>query len=356
MTQTPNIPAGWSQQAPGWSPQAPGRQSDADPAPDALQPAPPTLWEVVIKWMWRGTLGAFFISLLVHLTGLLLAGLVIVGNSGAGASGTPAGGAPKGVDFAVMTDGELAELQAAGLVAETPAIPETMQDPSAEAALDAAIPGGPASGELTNLGSAGAGGDIAGGDGLGLGGLGGSGGGGGASFFGVEAQGSRFAYIVDVSGSMSVGGKMDALKSALLASVSSLVENSSFFICPFSTGADPLAGKRDWTEANDRGKKWARQHVFRLAPNGSTNPGPAFQIVMAMRPRPDAVYFLTDGEFDPQVADDIKVLNSELHIPIHTMCLETKDSEAIMKRIAAESKGTYTFIASGGVVPGGGPP
>ncbi len=67
---------------------------------------------------------------------------------------------------------------------------------------------------------------------------------------------------------------------------------------------------------------------------------------MGLRPRPDAIYFVTDGDFDPQLADDIKVLNADPSIPIYTICLESRDAEQIMKRIASESGGTHAFAAS----------
>jgi hypothetical protein len=311
---------------------------------------PPSLWSVIVRWAIRGTLAAFLISLIIHIVGLVIAGLIVLGDGRGGAS--PAG-APEPVGFAVMTEGELAELQAAGLVAETPTVPEIDSGPTAvdQSLEDESIAqaGEGTVSELSNLGGATGGGEISG---DGLGGVGGSGGGGGASFFGVEAQGSRFAFVVDVSGSMSVGGKLEALRSSLLETIAGFNDASSFLIVPYSTEALPLGGKRSWTDSTTSGKRWARQLIGKLEADGATNPGPAFQIVFAQRPRPDAVYFMTDGEFDPQVADDLKVLNSELRIPIHCITLETRDSEELMKRIAAESKGTYTFVpGTGGRTP-----
>ncbi|MGP1310680.1 MAG: hypothetical protein ACTS27_10825, partial [Phycisphaerales bacterium] len=62
-----------------------------------------------------------------------------------------------------------------------------------------------APGSLSNLAGSGLGGGSGDGFGDGMGDLGaggGGGGGGGAKFFGVEARGSRFVYVVDLSGSM----------------------------------------------------------------------------------------------------------------------------------------------------------
>ncbi len=90
----------------------------------------------------------------------------------------------------------------------------------------------------------------------------------------MQAQGTRFAYIVDISGSMSVGAKMDTLKSALDASIGALAEGSSFVVCPYSAEPELLGGKGNWTDANGRGKNWARQQVSRLAPRATPTPAP----------------------------------------------------------------------------------
>src|SRR5207248_843954 len=85
------------------------------------------------------------------------------------------------------------------------------------------------------------------------GGAGGGGGGGGAaSFFGVEARGTRFAYIIDISGSMDLGvgtadiKRIDILKAELSKSVDALLENAFFFVALFSSDAKPLGGRMEW--------------------------------------------------------------------------------------------------------------
>ncbi len=73
--------------------------------------------------------------------------------------------------------------------------------------------------------------------GIGIGSGEGGAGGGGAKFFGVEARGSRFIFIVDVSGSME-GGKIVTLRSELTKSIDGLAENSLFIEgdLPFGDG------------------------------------------------------------------------------------------------------------------------
>jgi hypothetical protein len=209
--------------------------------------------------------------------------------------------------------------------------------------------GGRTGDEIGDVGSLAGGGDISmgGGEGSGLGGSGG----GGASFFGVEAQGNRFAYIVDISGSMNEpvaaeheGTRIQALRAELTRSTQGLLETSHFVIVDFSSDADVLGEKKEWAEASPAEKKKYKTLIATLSPGGGTNPLPGFEIVFNMRPRPDAIYFMTDGEFDSSVVDQVMELNKQYKVPIHCICLGSRSGEENMKKIAKGSRGTFTFI------------
>lgn len=305
-------------------------------SPGAAQAWP----EWVRHWAKWGPPAAFVISLVVHLAGIGLARYVLVGGYGGGGGGEAA--AP--VEMAIMTQVELDALVGdPGVDLSTPAVPEMdVQTPAVSDLMTASI-GGDLGGEesLGGVGSSGGGGDV--GEGLGGIGSGGGGGGGGARFFGVEAQGNRFAYIVDTSGSMD-GARITSLKQELKESVGRLLESSQFLIVPFSTDASYLGGRGAWTDADNKGKKWAEGEIGVMRADGGTNPLPGFKIVFSMRPRPDAIYFMTDGEFDSSVVDELSVMNRTLHIPIHCICFGSAAGEGLMKQIAKQSKGTYTYV------------
>jgi hypothetical protein len=250
---------------------------------------------------------------------------------------------PVVVDFAVMTETELAELQDSELSFESPSVPEIQQEelPEVEALelpTDEEITGALSDIAPTALGTGA--GDIGDTAGLGEGGSGS----GSASFFGVEATGSRFIYIVDTSGSMGVGGKLQALQMELVKSVEGLVESVDFLVITYNSSASPLDGKQAWVDADERGKRFARRGVGRLQSQGATNPAPGFRMAFAMRPPPDAIYFMTDGEFNDEVASEIAALNAEFKVPIHCIAFVSRESEQLMRRIAAQSGGTYTFV------------
>ena len=86
---------------------------------------------------------------------------------------------------------------------------------------------------------------------------------------------------------------------------------------------------------------------MRVTPSGATNPSPAFLVVFANRPRPDAVYFMTDGEFNDTVVAEIASMNAEMQIPIHCITFGERGAEPMMREIARQSGGTYTHIGGG---------
>lgn len=306
----------------------------------------PTWKQRALRWLKPAILAALSASLLIHLVIAILAALIAFGGGG---PGRPEGA--RDVEFAVVTEQELAELVEAALATDVAAAPEVDLEPQIDS-VEA-----PTAEELATIlepevaaETAAGGGDIGLGPGLGITG----GGGGGASFFGVEATGTRFAYIVDVSGSMGAqmagGTRLEVLQRELSESIEELLEAASFIVVPYSSGAYPLGGRDTWTDASDSGKRWARLAISKLAPGGSTIPAPAFELVFRTRPRPDAIYFMTDGEFDEELTDQLLTLNGEDHIPIHCISFGLLDSpelkriEVVMKRIANQSGGTYTNV------------
>lgn len=179
----------------------------------------------------------------------------------------------------------------------------------------------------------------------------GSGAGGVASFFGVEARGNRFAFVVDVSGSMKFDQRLEYLKVELREAVGALLEHTHFTIWSFNSRAFPITGVR-WVGADDASKERVQRSVRTMDASGSTVPDEALRQVFAMRPRPDAIYFMTDGDFEGR-GDDLAELIAALNekgfrrVPIYCITLVDRSGEAIMRRIASESGGEYRHVAGG---------
>lgn len=290
-------------------------------------------------------MAAVIISLLVHLGGAIVAANWLMGMPG----GDSRHHGAEDVELAVVTDTELTDLQESAVFEteptpsfDDPSLDDPLEAPEFQAEVsDASLLGGDL-GQIAPIGGAG--------EGLGEGaGLGADVGGGGASFFGVEARGSRFAYIVDVSGSMA-GKKMDALRNELTRSIDGLLENSSFIVVFYSGDSRILGGRMRWMRAAQRYKTLADREIRAIAEGGGTDPKKAFEIVFGLRPRPDAIYFMTDGLFPSSIAAYVAQLNESggERTPVHCISFVSRESERLLRSIAEQSGGTYTHIAEPG--------
>lgn len=252
-----------------------------------------------------------------------------------------AGAAPSLIDKQLDT---AAEASLANVVGDVP-------DPTATSASDSALGGG--AGDPAGFMTGGDGSGDGGGSGLGGGGAGGS-----AKFFGIEARGKRFAYLCDVSGSMDEE-RISALKRELQDSINELSPGSSFSIVLFSSEARLLTGD-GWLDANPTNRAKVKTLLRAVQSNGGTEPLPGFSLLFStLRPRPDAVYFMTDGEFGGGMEDKVAAQVTQLSrsgprpVPVHCITFIEKNGEKIMQLIARSTGGKYRHVAGVPNVPGG---
>lgn len=294
-----------------------------------------------MRWLRRATVVGVGLSLVAHVMLLAIAyatpvqGPAQVGNLPEGTAG---------VQMAVMPAEAFGALEEASIDTTAPSIADG--PPTALPGVDMAeSPGGNGLADTGDLGTVGTGlGGAGSGQGIGVGdGQGGSGGG-GAKFFGVEARGQRFAYVCDVSGSMQ-GPKLGQLKLELEKSLDALVEQAQFIVYFFESEVFTAGNKPKWSEATGRNKGPVFLQLKGLTARGGTNPSPAFRMAFALKPRPDAIYFMTDGLFDGEVVNEVIAMNrAGKKVPIHCIAFGDRSSEALMKKIATDSGGTYTYV------------
>ena len=307
------------------------------PASAPIAPAPPVAIRQILLF-------ALAVSLCVHMALLLVLARVTWGAAGTGGRGE----GRLEIPISLAAESELTSMDRVGLDAPSAAIQE-VAEPNLPAIADEGGPGvAEALGGLSpsELGEVGGAGDltIAGGGGGDDGGAGGV----SARFFGVEARGSRFAYVVDVSGSME-GVRLAAMKVALIESIKALLDNAQFSIVFFSSDAISLTGSK-WVPAVEKAKRDAEREISAARAFGGTNPLPAFEVIFAMRPRPDAVYFMTDGQFAQGEEDKFLARLAHLNdtgdrrTPIHCITFVERSAEPLMRRIARQSGGSYTHV------------
>ena len=165
-------------------------------------------------------------------------------------------------------------------------------------------------------------------------------GGPGASFFGITAGGNNFVFVVDMSGSMR-GRRFERARAELRRTMFSLVEAQKYFIVFYSTQAYPMpaAGLLEATKPNlMQTARW----LNKIEPMGYTVPLPA--LLQALDLKPDAVFLLSDGQFDPLVVDMVMLNQAATKVPIHTIGFESREGEPVLKALAARSGGTYRFV------------
>ena len=279
------------------------------------------------------------VSILVHL------GLMLYLNFIRRAVPAGPGVQPVSIEFAVLSEQELTQLADFAFEDLTPQIVSTFDDlpdddPMSELDIEAPM----ASLEISAAGSI----PTLGGSGAGEGGVESLGGGAaGTTFFGVSSRGTRFAYIVDVSGSMGHDRKIDIAMRELARSIETLPDYASFYIVLFSSNIAAPPIQRGWTRARGSTISSLIRWLNRVDPGGGTRPEPAFLQVFSLADRPDVIFFLTDGEIPQGTAGMVWALNSRgKRVAINTIAFGDPASQDQLKDIARRSGGVYRFVES----------
>ncbi len=183
-------------------------------------------------------------------------------------------------------------------------------------------------------------------DGIALGGRGeadGSLSGASAEFFGIGGYGQTFVYVVDCSGSMSERDKFERAIYELLQSIEQLASDQRYFVIFYSDAAYPMDADEPVLATEDEFAR-TRRWVSHVEPQGGTNPLPALSFALSLRP--DAIYFLSDGKFDPVTLQEVRSQNrpKSKRIPIHAIAFMERATEGLMRTIARNSGGEYRFV------------
>ncbi|WP_417386430.1 VWA domain-containing protein [Gimesia sp.] len=165
-----------------------------------------------------------------------------------------------------------------------------------------------------------------------------------ARFFGIEAEGPVFVYVVDSSSSMR-GPRIDLTKKELKKSINQLNLSQSFYVIFFSNTDYPMfypgeASPRP-LPATDQNVMKLEQWVDGIRSGGGTDPKSA--LLRALSLAPDSIFLMTDGAFDSQVADLLKTQNAG-KVAIHTIVFQSRSGENLLKRIAQENSGQHRFV------------
>lgn len=161
----------------------------------------------------------------------------------------------------------------------------------------------------------------------------GNGKGNGKQFFGMPTEGKSLVYVLDCSLSMNHPHDSEAktrfirMKLELINAINHLRPDQEFFIVFFNHEAFSMPANGMVTASTENQSKyinWMRQ----IQAVGDTDPTAALDI--ALRLRPDVIYFLTDGAFSTEANEIVRSIKQSRSI-IHTFTFEqnlTKKQQA----------------------------
>lgn len=176
-------------------------------------------------------------------------------------------------------------------------------------------------------------------------GLGGGGGEPGPTFFGLgggKAKGAkRIVYVVDRSGSMMT--TFQAVRRELQASIQRLRMTQRFHVVFFNSGQPTENPPKRLVPATQSQKGAAFEFLDSIYAEGNTDPIPAMKRALAVKP--DLIYFLTDGDFDPALIEKLHEWNHGKQVRIFTLAYVSETGRVLLEQIARENNGEFRFIS-----------
>lgn len=169
------------------------------------------------------------------------------------------------------------------------------------------------------------------------------------SVFGIAGTGTRFVYVFDRSISMS-GAPLRAAKQQLIQSLESLDSIHQFQVIFFNhepQAWDLTGGQNRIAFATDANKRMAEKFVGSVFATGGTFRHSALKL--ALRLRPDVVFFLTDTD-DPMSGTDLdEAIRRAQRDSIAVNTIEYGVGEAsasgnFLIRLARETGGRYVYV------------
>lgn len=178
----------------------------------------------------------------------------------------------------------------------------------------------------------------------------------GGTFFGLEADGHEFVYIVDMSGSMR-GRRYQRATNELLRSVGALRPTQHFYVVLFSSTTVALFNqprtRAESVPASEENKAKLAAWVKNAFSGGGTDPRSALRLALSMDP--DAIFMLSDGAFNGHKKQKKAKLfgnNTDAFsivaaasgdVPIHAIAFENVSSKDNMSRLAEMTGGQFRF-------------
>lgn len=181
------------------------------------------------------------------------------------------------------------------------------------------------------------------------------------TFFGADAYGDEFVYVVDMSTSMGYRSTYGQTRfriacRELLRSINELKSDQKFCVVMFCYRTRFMFDRPPrMLSATNVNKRRAAEWVNSLGLGGGTDP--RYGVMSGLKLKPDAIFLLSDGEFNgravnshgirgnPRIERIIEQQRNSM-VPIHTIAFEDLENRRRLRGIAAMTNGTHRFVGN----------
>ena len=168
------------------------------------------------------------------------------------------------------------------------------------------------------------------------------------SLFGVKAEGSKFVYVLDRSGSTE-GKLLAAAKAQILASIEKIDDVHQFQLVVYNErpkAYNPAGPNGQLAFGTDANRAEVKRFLGTIEAEGGTDHVAALS--MAIRMRPDVIFLLTDGDKPLVTARELaRIDRIGPGIMIHTIQFgdgPQRDAEWLDGKLAHQSGGEYRYV------------
>ena len=171
---------------------------------------------------------------------------------------------------------------------------------------------------------------------------------------GTQDQGSKVIFVIDASGSMVSKNSMQVAKAALVSSLQALDAHQQFLVIFYDDKPTVLhlrdAHKPQLYAATEIHKTLAKQKIAGIQPGTGTQHVPALE--MALKLRPDVIFFLTDAQEPPIYEGELVALKNlnnrttRIHSIEFGVGPEVSDAASpknFLRRLSRQNGGTYRY-------------
>ena len=171
------------------------------------------------------------------------------------------------------------------------------------------------------------------------------------SLFGIDAEGYKVVYVFDRSGSMGEPGHnaLAAVKTELIRSLKTVDSVHQFQIISYNERPrlfNPTGEPGRLVFGTDQNKTAAENFINSVVADGGTSHEDA--LMLAIKLRPDAIYWLSDGDDPKLTAKQLdRIDNRGAGTIINTIELGVgpqADAEDFMVKVARQSGGKHVYI------------